>query len=115
MKKLLIFTFVAVGLLVFSGNSLFAQKVYTVDSKYDADIKVYVCSSKYDADLCVYKVSSAYDVNDDGLWFFTSSKYDAKKKVYFVDSKYDADLLIYFVDSKYDAKWNNNSKKHLIY
>jgi len=43
------------------------------------------------------------------------SKYDAKKKIYFVDSKYDADLLIFFVDNKYDAKWNNKSKKYLIY
>jgi hypothetical protein len=92
-----------------------AQKVYSCDSKYDADIKVYVTDSKYDADLWVYKVSSQYDVNDDGLWFFVDSKYDAKKKIWFADSKYDADLIIYFVDSQYDAKWNNTSKKYLIY
>jgi len=96
-------------------NNAVAQKVYSCDSKYDADIKVFVVDSKYDADLWVYKVDSQYDVNDDGLWFFCDSKYDAKKKIFFVDSKYDADLLIYFVDSKYDAGWNNASKKYLIY
>jgi hypothetical protein len=63
----------------------------------------------------VYSCDSKYDVNDDGLWFFVDSKYDAKKKIWFADSKYDADLLIFFVDSQYDAKWNNTSKKYLIY
>ena len=61
-------------------NNAVAQKVYSCDSKYDADIKVFVVDSKYDADLWVYKVDSQYDVNDDGLWFFCDSKYDAKKK-----------------------------------
>ena len=56
----------------------FTQVVYSVDSKYDADVKVYVASSKYDADLVVYKCSSKYDATDNkGLWFFASSKYEA--------------------------------------
>jgi len=93
-----------------------AQKVFSCDSKYDADVKIYVVDSKYDADLCVYKVDSKYDADDNkGLWYFVDSKYDADKKIYFVDSKYDADLKIYFVDSKYDAKWMKNEKKHLMY
>lgn len=104
------------ALFILISATSWSQKVYTVDSKYDADVKVYVCDSKYDADLCVYKVSSQYDVSgNEGLWFFEDSKYDADKKIYFVDSKYDADLLIYFVDSKYDAKWMSNTKKHLMY
>lgn len=93
-----------------------AQKVYSCDSKYDADVKVYVASSKYDADLSVYKCSSQYDASgNEGLWFFVSSKYDANKKIFFVDSKYDADLVVFFVDSKYDAGWRNSSKKQLMY
>lgn len=81
--------------LLFAGLTRFtySQKIYSCDSKYDADIKVYVVDSKYDADLLVYRVDSKYDVNHDGLWYFVDSKYDADKIVYFVDSKYDADLL----------------------
>ncbi|MFM1809624.1 MAG: hypothetical protein RLZZ382_849 [Bacteroidota bacterium] len=110
MKKLCLI----LGLLV-SFNA-FTQTVYSVDSKYDADVKVYVASSKYDADLVVYKCSSKYDATDNkGLWYFVSSKYDAKKKIYFCDSKYDADLIIYFTDSKYDAQWRTSSKKSLMY
>lgn len=93
-----------------------AQKIFSVDSRYDADIKVYVVDSRYDADLLVYKCDSRYDATDNkGLWFFVDSRYDADKKIYFTDSRYDADLLIYFVDSRYDAQWRNTAKKHLLY
>ena len=89
--------------LFFCSIASFGQTVYSVDSKYDADVKVYVAASKYDADLLVYKCNSKYDVTDNkGLWFFTSSKYDAKKK-------------IYFCDSKYDAGWRSNAKKSVMY
>ncbi|NBX38889.1 MAG: hypothetical protein EBR54_05695, partial [Flavobacteriia bacterium] len=72
------------GLSLLLSWTIVGQSVYSVDSKYDADVKVYVASSKYDADLVVYKCSSKYDATDNkGLWFFTSSKYDAKKKIYF--------------------------------
>jgi hypothetical protein len=115
MKKIMSFLLVITA-IVLACQPLYAQKVYSCDSKYDADVKVYVADSKYDADLVVYKCSSQYDAGDnDGVWFFVDSKYDAKKKIYFVDSKYDADLIIYFTDSKYDAGWRNNSKKHLMY
>ncbi len=97
MKKLFL-TFLALVSL-----HAFSQTVYSVNSKYDADVKVFVASSKYDADLVVYKCSSKYDATDNkGLWFFVSSKYDAKKK-------------IYFCDSKYDAQWRSNAKKSLMY
>jgi hypothetical protein len=109
--KILLFT-----LSLFLSLNAFTQVVYSVDSKYDADVKVYVASSKYDADLIVYKCSSKYDAKDNkGLWFFATSKYDAKKKIYFCDSKYDADLIIYFSDSKYDAQWRKSSKMSLMY
>jgi len=115
MKKLFAF-FLVLTSVFYLDQKVSAQKVYSCDSKYDADVKVYVADSKYDADLCVYKCTSKYDAEgNEGLWFFEDSKYDAKKKIYFVDSKYDADLIIYFVDSKYDAGWRNNSKKQLMY
>lgn len=101
---------------IFTFNNSKAQTVFSVSSKYDADVKVFVANSKYDADLVVFKAKSKYDCKDNsGIWFFTDSKYDAKKLVYFVDSKYDADLIIYFSDSKYDAEWRNREKIHLMY
>ncbi|HOV12262.1 MAG TPA: DUF6150 family protein, partial [Bacteroidales bacterium] len=79
MKKIMFFLLVFTA-LIFSFQQLSAQKVYSCDSKYDADVKVYVADSKYDADLVVYKCSSQYDAGDnDGVWFFVDSKYDAKK------------------------------------
>ena len=83
----------------------FSQKIFSCESKYDADFTVFVTDSKYDADLLVYKIDSKYDADGNkGLWYFVESKYDADKKIYFEESKYNADLLIYFVESKYDAE-----------
>ena len=102
--------------LFFISSSLKAQKVYSCDNKYDADVIIFVVDSRYDADLLVYKVASRYDTgSNEGLWHFVESKYDADKKVYFTGSKYDADLLIYFVDSRYDAGWRNKERIYLLY
>ncbi len=111
MKNLIKFIAIIIGMFV--SQNLFAQKVYSCDSKYDADVKVFVANSKYDADLVVYKVSSKYDATDNkGLWFFVDSKYDADIKVHFVNSKYDADIIIFYTGSKYDTEWRNKSKMH---
>ncbi len=93
-----------------------AQKIYSCDSKYDADLKIFVVESKYSADLLVYKAYSRYDAKgNEGLWHFVESRYDADKLVYFTESKYDADLLIYFVESRYDAGWRNRERIYLLY
>ncbi len=93
-----------------------AQKIYSCDSKYDADVKIFVVESKYSADLLVYKADSRYDAKgNEGLWHFVESKYDADKLVYFTESKYDADLLIYFVESRYNAGWRNCERIYLLY
>jgi hypothetical protein len=73
--------------LLFTSFIVNSQKIYSVNSKFDADIKVYVVDSQFDADLLVYKV----------------------------DSQFDADLKIYFVGSQFDAGWSDSSKKHLLY
>ncbi len=105
---LLSFTFI----LAVSFSAL-SQKIFTVDSRYDADVKVFVTDSRYDADLLVFKVDSRYDATGNkGLWHFVSSRYDADKKIFFVTSRYDADVLIFFVNSRYDAEWRNKSKMH---
>ena len=93
-----------------------AQKIYSCDSKYDADVKIFVVESRYSADLLVYKANSRYDAKgNEGIWYFVESRYDADKLVYFTQSKYDADLLIYFVESRYDAGWRNHERIYLLY
>ena len=47
--------------IMFVSCSIYGQTVFSVDSKYDADVKIFVTSSKYDADLVVFKCSSKYD------------------------------------------------------
>jgi|GEM_PF-166026 len=92
------------------------QKIFSCDSKYDADFSVFVTDSKYDADLWVYKVQSRYDTgSNQGWWFFIDSKYDADKRIFFAGSRYDADLVVYFVESRYDAGWNKRTKMHLLF
>jgi len=116
MKTIHSFLILLVSFLLFLSGSIKAQKIYSSDSRYDADIKIFVVDSRYDADLLVYKTESRYDATgNEGLWHFVESKYDADKKVYFSDSRYDADLLIHFVDSRYDAGWRNKERIYLLY
>lgn len=67
-----------------------AQKVYSVDSQWQADVKVYVVDSEWQADLSVYKVDSQWQADgNEGKWDFT--------------------------DSEWKAEWENKSKIHLMY
>ena len=68
----------------------YAQKVYAVDSQWQAD-------------------------GNEGKWYFTDSEWQADKKVYFVDSEWQADLKIYFVDSEWQAGWEDKSTIHIMY
>ncbi len=55
--------------------SLKAQKVYSVDAPYKADVKVFVVDAEYKADLFVYKVDAEYKAgNNDGKWYFTDAE-----------------------------------------
>ncbi len=111
MKQLVFIT-----LLLFTSARIKAQKVFSVDSDYKADVKVFVVDSDYKADLLVYKVDADYKAGDnDGKWFFTDADYKAKKKIFFVDADYKAELKIFFVDSDYKAGLKEVSKKHLMY
>ncbi len=112
MKKFILF----IALIIGFSNSNYAQKVYSVNASYKADIKVYVVDAEYKADLLVYKENADYKADgNEGHWFFTDADYKAKKKIYFVDADYKADLKIYFVDAEYKAKWKDSSKKQLMY
>lgn len=57
-----------------------AQKVFSVDRQYQADLKVFVVDHEYQADLIVYKTDKDYKAKrneNKGIWFFTSREYQA--------------------------------------
>ena len=65
--------FILVAFFILTIPTSKAQKIYSVDKDYKADVKVFVVNSDYKADLLVYKVSSDYKAgNNDGKWFFNS-------------------------------------------
>ena len=95
-----------------------AQKIYSVDHGYQADVKVFVADAEYKADLVVFKTNREYRAKKEenkGIWFFTDRAYQADKKVYFVDRAYQADLKVFFTDKEYRAGWKNHDKKPLMY
>lgn len=95
-----------------------AQKVYSTDSQYRADVKVFVVDHEYQADLVVYRTDKEYRAKKNenkGVWYFTTKEYQADKKIYFTDREYQADLKVYFTDSEYRAGWKKNDKKYLMY
>lgn len=104
--------------IFFQTNILSAQKVYSVDHDYQADIKVYVVDKDYRADLIVYKTDHSYRAKSNenkGIWYFCPTQSQADKKIFFVDKEYRADLKVYFTDKEYRAGWKKNDKKHLMY
>jgi hypothetical protein len=114
------FIYMARFLFIFSlliGSTLAsAQKMYSCNQAYEADLKVFVVNQKYEADLCVYRAAQKYEaVDNKGLWFFTEHKYEADKKIFFANQKYEAKLLIYFVKNKYEAGWQKKEKQYLLY
>lgn len=115
MKRLL---FYGIAVLIFGlfSQKAGAQKIYSCNDRYDADIKVFVVGNRNDADLLVYKVEHSYEAEGNkGLWFFCQNKYDSKKNIWFADNRYDADLLIFFVENRYDAGWKDKKKMYLLY
>ena len=53
------------------GLTASAQKIYSVDAEYKAQVKVYVVDAEYKADLVVYKENAEYKAgNNDGRWYF---------------------------------------------
>ena len=93
-----------------------AQKVYSTDYEYQADVKVFVVDKSYRADLIVYRVKHEYQAKGNkGLWFFVDKAYQADKKIYFTDKEYQADLKIYFTDREYRAGWEHKKYEYLMY
>jgi hypothetical protein len=108
-----LFYFVFVCFFYFSIN---AQKIYSSNQSYQAEIKGFVVKYKYQADLKVFKVDQPYKAKgNSGLWSFTNQSYQAEKKIIFVAYDYQSDLNIYFVNYKYFSGWKNSNKKHLLY
>jgi lipocalin len=117
MKLNQIITGCAVAMAIaLSSVSACAQKVYSTNYKYQADVKVYVTDKEYRADLLVYRTDREHHAKDNnGVWYFCKSAYQADRKIYFVDNEYQADLVIFFTDKEYRTGWKDASKKHLMY
>lgn len=99
-------------------RSASAQKIYSVERPYQANLKVFVVDKDYKADLVVYKTDKDYKAKaneNKGIWYFCDHDYKADKKVYFVDKEYQADLKVFFTDKDYRAGWKKNAKKPLLY
>ena len=47
-------------ILILGNFSLSAQKIYSVDHEYQADVKVFVVDAEYKADLVVYRTDKEY-------------------------------------------------------
>tara|TARA_B100001063_G_scaffold247315_1_gene292542 strand:- start:6158 stop:6490 length:333 start_codon:yes stop_codon:yes gene_type:complete len=102
--------------LLFFSNSLFSQKIFSVDYKSQADINVFVTDYRSQADLLVFKLDYLSEVKgNQGLWHFVNYKSQADKKIYFVEYKSQADLNIFFVEYKSQAGWKNKSKKQFLF
>lgn len=109
---------VFVSLLALASASCYAQKIYSEDKEYRADVKVFVVDKEYQADLVVYKTDRDYlakKSENKGIWYFTDAEYRADVKIFFVDREYRADLKVFFTDKEYKAGWKNSSKKYLLY
>ena len=60
------------GILLTVSMSISAQKIYSIDHEYQADIKVFVMDSEYKADLIVYKTDKEYRAKvseNKGIWY----------------------------------------------
>lgn len=119
MQRLRLYIIITITLLgLMASNKSFAQKVYSVDHDYQADIKVFVVDKDYRADLIVYKTDKSHRAKaneNKGIWYFCTTPSQADKKVFFVDKEYRADLKVFFTNKEYRAGWKKNDKKHLMY
>ena len=117
MKETLYWAVLVLVLTFFYVNAN-AQKIYSVDHEYLADIKVYVVDKDYKADLIVYKTDKEYKAKaseNKGIWYVSSKSFKADKKVFYVDKDYKADLKVFFTDKEYCVGWRKNEKKPLMY
>ena len=61
MSKIYILIILPILILALQSD-LLSQKIFSCESKYDADVAIFVVESKYDADLLIFFVESKYDV-----------------------------------------------------
>ena len=111
-------TLVILYIIVIGTVRGYAQKIFSVNHDYQADVKVFVVDAEYKADLVVYKTDKEYRAKkgeNKDIWYITDKAYRADKKVFFVDREYQADLKVFFADKEYRAGWKKNYKKPLMY
>lgn len=119
MQRFRLYIIVTIAILSYlASNRSLAQKVYSVDHDYQADVKVFVVDKDYRADVIVYKTDKIHRAKaneNKGIWYFCSTLSQADKKIFFVDNENRADLTVFFTDNEYRAGWKNKPKKYLIY
>ena len=72
MKKIIL-----LALILSPLTSLHAQKIFSVDAEYKADVKVFVVDAEYKADLLVFKENAEYKATgNEGKWFFVDAEYN---------------------------------------
>ena len=114
MKKIVsLFALLSFAIL-FSSNSVNAQKVFKVKYESQADVKVFIVKYESQCDLKVYHVDYESQAKKDGKWFNVKYESQADKKIYYVDYESQADLKIFYVDYESQAGWKNSSKSHLM-
>lgn len=115
-KSFHIICFLVVSVFLTISTNVNAQKVFSTEHEYQAQVKVYVAKHDYQADLLVYIEDHDYRADgNDGKWYFVDHEYQSDINIYFVDHEYQADITVCFVDHEYQAGWRNNDKKHLFY
>lgn len=65
-----------------------AQKLFSVEHEYQADVKVFVVDAEYKADLVVFKTDKDFKAKkseNKGLWYICPCEYQADKKIFFVE------------------------------
>ncbi len=56
---------VLLSMMLLSASSMCAQKMFSVDSQYQADVKVFIVDKEYRADLIVFKTDKQYRAKAD--------------------------------------------------
>jgi hypothetical protein len=103
-------------LILFLSSKVYSQNIYSVNFKYQSDVKVFVTDNKINADLLIYKVDHKYEAKENkGSWYFCEYKYQAEKNIFFTEYSYQSDLRVFVVDYKYLAGWINKEKIDLFY
>jgi hypothetical protein len=111
MKQLGILSTLALILL---SGSLFAQRIYKVNTADNAQVKVYVTNNAEEADLKVFETLQPEAVVKDGIWYQPMTESEADIKVFITTEASQADMKIFYVTDVEQAGWITREKRQLF-